>query len=229
MAHILTPARLKTLASQPLLGSNWYYIAAATFSVCNQPDAIPLIFEYMLASTPTASTAQHLLIARQIRESLLKGAALGGLPKTINSLTQLKHATPIELREPDNTPLRAQPDLRAQDADSRGEMFFDQVYGKISGRVKRQMSQAYPDLAHYALAHVYAPLLSYTGVLGPKETSFVVVACLVPQDVNPQLKGHLKGALNNGATKEEVMSVRDMSIMISKWCGVGWKSEVAKL
>lgn len=231
MSHILTPARLKTLASQPLLGSNWYYIAAATFSVCNQPDAIPIIFEYMLASTPTATTAQHLLIARQIRESLLKGAALGGLPKAINSLTQLKHATPMELREPGNTPLRAaQPDVAASsDSDSRGEMFFDQVYGKISARVKGQMSQAYPDLAHYALAHVYAPLLSYTGVLGPKETSLVVVACLVPQDVNPQLKGHLKGAINNGATKEEVMSVRDMSIMISKWCGVGWKSEVAKL
>lgn len=40
----------------------------------------------------------------------------------------------------------------------------------------------------------------------------VVLACLIPQDVNPQLKGHLVGALNNGATEDEVKAVRDVVI-----------------
>jgi hypothetical protein len=39
-----------------------------------------------------------------------------------------------------------------------------------------------------------------------------VLACLIPQDVNPQLKGHLVGALNNGATEDEVKAVREVVI-----------------
>ena len=40
----------------------------------------------------------------------------------------------------------------------------------------------------------------------------MVLACLIPQDVNPQLKGHLVGALNNGATEDEVKAVRDVVV-----------------
>lgn len=58
--------------------------------------------------------------------------------------------------------------------------------------------------------------------------------------VNPQLKGHLKGALNGGATVDEVRAVRDVVISICKASGMGripddapggwgWRSEVAGL
>lgn len=216
---ILNGARLATLAATPGLAGSWYYIAAATFSVCNQPDEIPRLFEYMLERTK--GQKEQYEMAQKMREALLKGAALGGLPKSINSLTQLKNATPEHLREKE---------LHRQKVDpNRGATFFDAVYGKISNRVKNQMANAYPDLCDYAINHVYAPLLSHTAVLGPKETSLVVIACLIPQDVNPQLKGHLKGALNNGATKEEIMHLREMSMTICAWCGISWKNEVAKL
>lgn len=217
---ILNAARLAKLASRPQLSSSWYYVAAATFSVCNFPDEIPIIYEYMLKNRPAD---EHMDISRKMREALLKAGALGGLPKTINSLTTLKNATPPELRE--TTMLR-----RGGAADGQvGAAFFDQVYGKISQRVQNQLYTAYPDLRDYAISQVYAPLLSFTQVLGPKETSLVVIACLIPQDVNPQLKGHLKGALNNGATVEEVMELRSMSMEICQWCGINWRNEVAKL
>jgi alkylhydroperoxidase/carboxymuconolactone decarboxylase family protein YurZ len=58
--------------------------------------------------------------------------------------------------------------------------------------------------------------------------------------VNPQLKGHLKGALNGGATVEEVKAVRSIVMEICKACGMtmlednvpggwGWFSEPASL
>lgn len=57
--------------------------------------------------------------------------------------------------------------------------------------------------------------------------------------VTPQLKGHLKGALNNGATVEEVKAVREVVIRICEASGMtalgdvaggwGWRGEVAKL
>ncbi|KAI9871078.1 MAG: hypothetical protein M1830_003470, partial [Pleopsidium flavum] len=58
--------------------------------------------------------------------------------------------------------------------------------------------------------------------------------------VNPQLKGHLKGAMNNGATLEEVGAVREVVIRICEASGMGklgenvpggwgWRLDVAKI
>ena len=87
---------------------------------------------------------------------------------------------------------------------------------------------------------MYGYVLSNTSVLDAKESSFVLLAALIPQDVNPQLKGHLKGAINNGATIEEVRAVRDVVIQVCKAAGMknldeknlegwGWRQEPAKL
>lgn len=115
----------------------------------------------------------------------------------------------------------------------RGLEFWSAVYGKISNRVKSQMFSAYPDLWQYAFHNVYAPLLSYTDVLSAKETSFCVITALIPQDVNPTLKGHLKGAMNLGGTKDELDDIRQLSFDICDWSGnVTWKGgkdSVAKL
>jgi hypothetical protein len=58
--------------------------------------------------------------------------------------------------------------------------------------------------------------------------------------LNPQLKGHLKGALNHGSTIEEVQAVRGAAIRICEASGMGklpdgtdggygWKNEVANI
>lgn len=115
----------------------------------------------------------------------------------------------------------------------RGSGFWEAIYTKISSRVKRQMLMAYPDLWYHAYHHIYSPLLSFTDILNAKETSMCVVASLIPQDVNPQLKGHLKGAMNVGATKEELNEVRALVFDLCDWTGgirwTGGKESVAKL
>ncbi|GMM36387.1 Pxp2 protein [Saccharomycopsis crataegensis] len=166
-------------------------------------------------------------IANELREALLKGAALGGLPRCINAMTLLRHTTPLDLRE--STHIRQKEGLTHEQERARGREFWDVVYGKVSRRVQGQMETAYPDMLDYALDHVYGPLLSFTGVLGAKESSLVVIACLVPQDVNPQLKGHLRGAQNNGATLEEIRAARQVALDISEWCGMKISEPVAKL
>lgn len=115
----------------------------------------------------------------------------------------------------------------------RGLDFWNVIYGKVSTRVRTQMFNAYPDLWQYAFHSVYSPILSYTGVLSALETSFCVVAALIPQDVNPVLKGHLKGAINVGGTKEELTDIRNLVFDVCDWSGnilwKGGKESVAKL
>lgn len=59
--------------------------------------------------------------------------------------------------------------------------------------------------------------------------------------VNPQLKGHLRGALNGGASVEQVRAVRHVSIQVCRASGMrlltaddppgcwGWRAEVQDL
>lgn len=153
--------------------------------------------------------------------------------QTINALNLLKNSTPAHiLAAPSPTQRRLShnaPDATSAHVIARGKTFFDKVYGKVSKRVMGGMRNSYDDLGVVAEL-MYGHVFSNLKVLGERDTSLLLVAGLIPQNVNPQLKGHLKGALNNGATVEEVMAVREMVLKICK--EAGWRGEetqVAKL
>lgn len=173
--------------------------------------------------TPAATTDK-------VREGILKTAALSGLPRAINALTLLRDTTPAALRATAGPHRRTPENWGDYVAEQqRGRAYWDRVYTKISRRVSSQMASAYPDLWTYTLEHVYAPLLSFTDVLSAEETALVVVASLVPQDVNPQLKGHLRGAVNGGVPVATVRAARDLAVELGGWCGAVWRSPVARV
>lgn len=153
--------------------------------------------------------------------------------QAINSLNHLKNSTPAHiLAAPSPTHRRlshSTPDTSSAEIINRGKTFFDKVYGKVSKRVMGGMQNSYDDLGVVAEL-MYAHVFSNVEVLGERDTSLLLVAGLIPQNVNPQLKGHLKGALNNGATVEEVMAVREIVLKICE--KAGWRGNemgVAKL
>lgn len=116
----------------------------------------------------------------------------------------------------------------------RGSDLWNKIYSNnINRKIKNQMFQSYPDLWSYVYQNVYSNLLSYDKILSDKETSLCIVTSLIPQDVNPQLKGHLKGAINLGVTHEELNDLRNLVFDICDWTGgVNWKGGkegVAKL
>ncbi|KAF2089241.1 hypothetical protein K490DRAFT_72056 [Saccharata proteae CBS 121410] len=247
---VLTPTLLRTLRTHPNLPQHtWYFVAGVTLSALNRPDEVPRILTHALEHDAPPSNAQssdeQLRIARRMREGLVKSAAVIGLPKTINSLLALKTATPEHLLD---EPMSYSPSARPVDVYDtppsailhRGQTFFDRVYGKVSKRVMGQMDRSGTEDLGIVARLMYGYLLSNERVLDARDSSFVLVAALVPQDVNPQLKGHLKGALGNGAKVEEVMAVREIVIKICEATGMkqlgpdspggwGWREEVAKL
>lgn len=217
---VFTPARLNALKSWPHLKNSWHYLAATTLSVYNKSADIPILYQHAMKDT---ADEDQLKLTSQFRESILKSAALIGLPRTINGLTVLKNATPEHLRA---TEL-----LRTDKTDFRkeGRDLFDQVYGKITTRVRTNLHNAYPDLDWFIENFEYGPLLSHSSVLGPKETSMTIIASLIPQDADPQLRGHLKGALNNGNTIDEVNSLRSMVMELLSYYGHEFHNPVSKL
>ena len=67
---------------------------------------------------------------------------------------------------------------------SRGQRFFDTVYGKISKRVMSQMDRSGTEDLGIVARTQYGYILSNTCVLSASESSFVIMAGLIPQDVS---------------------------------------------
>lgn len=66
----------------------------------------------------------------------------------------------------------------------RGQRFFDTVYGKVSYRVMSQMDQSGAEDLGLIARLLYGHVLSNTSILSATETSFVLIAGLIPQDVS---------------------------------------------
>ncbi|KAK2602691.1 hypothetical protein N8I77_009201 [Diaporthe amygdali] len=251
----VTPRLLGTLRSQPGLPDDvWYTIVATTLCVLNRPDEIQAIYTHAVAADaganavadPVADHGRQLRIARRLREALLKASAIGGLPKTINALQELKKVVPPGcFDEPHGeSPTNRRRDIYETPAPQvlqRGRRFFDECYGKVAGRVMTSLDYCGTEDLGLAVRLAYGYVLSTTEVLSEAETSFVMIAGLIPQDVNPQLKGHLRGALNGGASIEQVRAVRHVSIEVCRASGMrlltaddapgcwGWRAEVQNL
>ena len=105
LPRIVSPALLSYLRGHPQLPTHsWYYIAGVTLSVLNRPDEIPLLFQHALdpggaKDDAKMEHAEQLMIARKMREGLIKSAAIGGLPK----VRGFYHFPGDKLREPCQT------------------------------------------------------------------------------------------------------------------------------
>jgi hypothetical protein len=91
LPSLITPSLLHTLRTYPHLPSNtWYFITGVTLSILNRPDEIPKVFQHAIEKSPlppgqALKQDEQLLIARRLREALVKAAAIGGLPKVQQS------------------------------------------------------------------------------------------------------------------------------------------------
>jgi hypothetical protein len=98
LPSIITPSLLHSLRTYPNLPSNtWYFITGVTLSILNRPDEIPKVFQHAMEKAPlqpgqALKHDEQLMIARRLREALVKAAAIGGLPKVQQSGARTEHS-----------------------------------------------------------------------------------------------------------------------------------------
>ena len=109
--------------------------------------------------------------------------------QAINALFALKGATPQSLLdEPLGYSPTARPvevyDIPSSTILHRGQTFFDKIYGKVSKRVMGQMDRSGTEDLGLIARLMYGYILSNTSVLTAAESSYVLLAGLIPQDVS---------------------------------------------
>ncbi|KAL8952464.1 MAG: hypothetical protein Q9222_001626 [Ikaeria aurantiellina] len=195
---------------------SWYFIAGVTLSTLNRPDEVKEVFQYALKEDGDSAESRT-AIARRMREALVKAAVIGGLPKvgqgsqvsllllnlafkSINALLALKKVTPGSLVD---EPLGHSPTQRSIE-----------VYDVPSSRIMQR--------GHAFFDQIYGKISKR--VMGQMDRSGTEDLGILARLI---LKGHLKGALNNGATTEEVQAVRDVVVHICEASGMTRLSEGA--
>jgi len=89
LPKLLTLSYLSSVRAYPGLPKNtWYFIAGVTLSTLNRPEEIGSLLSYALEKGvgpqddgPMQDEKEKMLVARRMREALVKSIAIVGLPK----------------------------------------------------------------------------------------------------------------------------------------------------
>lgn len=193
-AFVFLGVLLESLGQEPLVSGLWAYISK--------------VFPY---------EDDQLHVARRLREGFLKGSALVGFPRGINSLAALKAAmektSPAVLEQ-----LNAERSVRQSKLSSRqesaanGKAFFTKVYKQHTNDILESMSNSSNgDLSRFVIESVYGDLLSEMSILDERETGLLEFLCCYATGTAPQAKGHMYGCMNLGAKREDVVGVIRMT------------------
>ncbi|HEX6589451.1 MAG TPA: carboxymuconolactone decarboxylase family protein [Longimicrobiales bacterium] len=131
----------------------------------------------------------------QVEEVLLQAYLFAGYPTALNAFRIWREVSG-----------RAAPAALADDADEwarRGPEVFGVVYGEQAERLRSNVAALHPDLDRWALNEGYGKVLGRPGLdLATRE--LCIAALLAGMDAEPQLYAHARGALNAGATEDDV-------------------------
>lgn len=130
-----------------------------------------------------------------VEETILQSYVFAGYPRALNAFTLWRRLSGVEAPAP--TP----DDWAAIEA--RGIEVCRRVYGRVYGRLRRNIARLHPDLDRWMAVEGYGKVLGRPGLdLTWRELS--AVAALAALGVRPQLHAHLQGAMNIGVPRPRI-------------------------
>ena len=100
--------------------------------------------------------------------------------------------------------------LTTYGASVSSERVCEAVYAGQYARLRKNVARLHPDMERWMLTEGYGKVLGRPG-LELKVRELCIVALLAGQDAAPQLHSHLRGALNVGASPEEVEAALEVA------------------
>lgn len=131
--------------------------------------------------------------AARIREALLTLAPFCGFPRTLDTLAAVRPLLGASAPPADDV----------ADLAARGAAHFDIVYGRDAARVRAGLVATDAEVARWIESDAYGKVLARSAISASLRERIGVVL-LAAQGLRNQLKGHVRGALNCGATRDEV-------------------------
>jgi 4-carboxymuconolactone decarboxylase len=134
-----------------------------------------------------------------VNEVLLQSYLFAGFPRTLNAARAWRDVSGEEA--PADDPASSPPTSTA--LRGTGEEVCRVVYGDKYEALRQAVTRLHPALDEWMVTDGYGKVLSRTGLSLAARELCIVAACAASEQL-PQLKSHLRGALNCGASLEDL-------------------------
>jgi 4-carboxymuconolactone decarboxylase len=148
---------------------------------------------------------------REIVETFLHATVYAGFPAALNALTAARAVFAERPADPGDDPAvpttpAATPEA-AGDRHRRGLEALRTVDGPHGVDVVRSLDDIAPDLGRYLVEYVFGDIYAREGLAMPLRELASVAMCTALGTAAPQLRVHIRGFLNVGGTREEVVEL----------------------
>jgi 4-carboxymuconolactone decarboxylase len=134
-----------------------------------------------------------------VDEVLLQSYLFAGFPRALNAASAWREVSGIAAPQSD-----AAASLDASgDWVARGESVCRTIYGAKYAALRRNIRHLHPALDLWMLTDGYGKVLSRPGLTLAQRELCIVAACAASEQ-QPQFRSHLRGALNCGATYDDL-------------------------
>jgi 4-carboxymuconolactone decarboxylase len=140
-----------------------------------------------------------------LEELVLASVLLVGFPRALAAAAALRRVVPDVVDVGDAADYRAWPAWR-----ERGEATCRRIYGSSYDQLVTNLRALHPALLEWVLMDGYGRTISRPG-LDLKRRELTTIAALVAQGVPMQLHSHLRGALRQGASPDEVTAAIEIA------------------
>lgn len=206
---------------------DWYVILTSAFASAHLAvEAVPLIYEEALQlyapHNQTKYDKEAIKIQRRIKESLLKGAIIYGIPSAIDAMVIW---IPILRKEYQSQPgrndsgtfFRKDRDTKTMpEYESAAMDHLSVIYQHNIDSIFQRFGQDANDIFRQIIHFGYGWNLSYTDILNFPSTELCLVAALILQNLRMEVLWHLRGALRSGLSQEVIQNVHQVCIRIAK-------------
>ena len=142
--------------------------------------------------------------AESVDEVILQSYLFAGFPRALNAARMWRAASGVPAPSSDDS---ASP-RHAAEWERDGEATCAIVYGRSYEMLRRNVRELHPALDAWMISDGYGKVLSRPG-LDLKTRELCIVAACAAAGQQRQLHSHLHGALNSGATPDEVGATLD--------------------
>lgn len=141
---------------------------------------------------------------REIVETVIHTTVYAGFPAALNALTAARE---VFTAHPDTAADPAQESTPADERHARGLALLQQVDGPAGPGIVDSLADLAPDLGRFVIDYAFGDVYARTGLDLPTRELASVAMCTALGTAAPQLRVHLRGFLNVGGTREEIVAL----------------------
>lgn len=165
-----------------------------------------------VAGAPIAVTrrvmneAVEVVAPASVDEVLLQSYLFAGFPRTLNAFTEWREVAGEHLEIHPGPAASTTGWLQSGEtgeAGKAGEAACRRVYGQKYDALRQHVRRLHPEIDEWMVTEGYGKVLSRSGLPLAARELCIVAACAASEQV-PQLRSHIRGSLNCGATCDDL-------------------------